>query len=108
MRYNYSLIEVSAFSVFDAFSVRKEYLYTVLRSIVGKLQMERPTTGTSYPTINDKDVASINIPILSDSIQEKIVCLVQQSFSARKKARDLLEKAISKVEEIVDQSKIAA
>ena len=60
--------------------------------------MERPTTGTSYPTIIDTDVENILIPILSKSVQQKIAELVQKSHESRKKAKELLEEAKRKVE----------
>ena len=55
--------------------------------------MERPATGTSYPTITDTDVENILIPILPKPIQEKISKLVRESFESRKKAKELLEEA---------------
>lgn len=92
----------SAFSVFRAESPLKEYLYITTRSMVGKLQMERPTTGTSYPTIRDADVEDIQIPIVSEEVQQRISSLVLQSHEARKKAKELLEEAKSKVENLIE------
>lgn len=100
---NKNVICSSAFSVFTAQSPLKEYLYIVSRSIIGRLQMERPTTGTSYPTINDKDVENIKVPILSDEIQQKIASHVQQLHEARRKAKELLEDAKRKVEAAIEK-----
>jgi len=66
--------------------------------------MERPTTGTSYPTIDDRDVENIDIPILPDEIRKKIAFLVQQSHEARKKSKDLLEQARTRVEKAINES----
>jgi|SRR3989344_3518171 len=96
------IVASGAFSVFDSPSPLREYLQVVLRSTVGKLQMERPTTGTSYPTITDADVENIQIPILPRSMQEKIAELVRQSHESRKKAKALLEEAKHKVEELIE------
>lgn len=96
-------IASGAFSIFDVSSPTREYLQVVLRSIIGKLQMEQPTTGTSYPTIIDKDVEDILIPILSKQTQEKIAGLVRKSHESRKKAKDLLEEAKRKVEELIEK-----
>lgn len=90
-----------AFSVFDIKSPMREYLQVVLRSMIGKLQMERPTTGTSYPTITDQDVEDLSIPILPKTKQQKIADLVRKSHESRKKAKDLLEQAKQKVEELI-------
>ena len=65
--------------------------------------MERPTTGTSYPTITDEDVESIVIPISPKSIQQKIAELVQKSHESRKKAKELLGEAKHRVEEMIEK-----
>lgn len=97
-------IASGAFSVFDAPSPVREYLQVVLRSPVGKIQMERPATGTSYPTITDEDVEDVMIPVLSDAKQQKIAELVCESHTARKKAKELLEEAKRKVEELIESN----
>ena len=94
-----------AFSVFSAPEVMKEYLFVVSRSIVGKLQFEKPTTGTSYPTITDEDVENLIIPVLPKSTQQKIADLVQKSHEARSIAKQLLEQAKHKVEQLIESKK---
>ena len=97
-----SVICSSAFSVFEVESPLKEYLYIVIRAIIGKLQMERPTTGTSYPTIRDNDVENMQIPLLSNETQQEIASLVQQSHETRRKAKESLEEAKGKVEQAIE------
>lgn len=92
-----------AFSVYKIDSPMREYLQIILKSVVGKLQMERPTTGTSYPTITDQDVENLSIPILPKETQQKIANLVRQSHEARKKSKELLEQAKAKVEELIEE-----
>jgi len=94
----------SAFSVFKAHSPLREYLYIATRSVIGKLQMDRPTTGTSYPTIRDTDVENIEIPIVPEEVQNQISSLVLHSHEARRKTRDLLEEAKRKVEEAIESA----
>ena len=100
--FNKDFICSNAFSVFAVPDDLKEYLFVVLRSIIGKLQMEKPTTGTSYPTITDEDVENLIIPILSGKVQQKIADLVRRSHEARKKAKELLEQAKRQVEEMIE------
>lgn len=100
---NKNFICSGAFSVFKAPEILKEYLFVVLRSIIGKLQFEKPTTGTSYPTITDEDVENTLVPILPKPTQQKIAELVRKSHTARKKAKELLEQAKQKVEELIEQ-----
>ena len=97
-----NLICSSAFSVFNVSSPLKEYLYVITRSIIGRLQLEKPTKGTSYPTIEDLDVEKLRIPLLPLSTQQKIASLVQQSHDARKKAIALLDEAKRRVEEEIE------
>lgn len=96
-------IASGAFSVFNVNSPTREYLQIVLRSIIGKLQLEKPTTGTSYPTVTDQDIENIWIPDLSKTIQQRIADLVTKSHEARKKSKELLEEAKRKVEEMIEK-----
>ena len=99
--FNKDFICSSAFSVYTVSGPLKEYLFVVLRSIIGKIQFEKPTTGTSYPTITDQDIENILVPILPQPFQQKIADLIQQSHQAHKKAKGLLEKAQREVEELI-------
>lgn len=92
-----------AFSVFKVDYPTREYLQVVFRSIIGKLQLERPTTGTSYPTITDDDIENMWIPDSSFNLQQKIADLVRKSHEKRKKSKELLEEAKSKVEEMIEK-----
>jgi len=96
----------SAFTVFNISSPLKEYVFVALRSIVGLLQLERPTTGTEYPTLKDEDVENTLVPILPKETQQKIASLVQQSHEARRKAKELLEEAKRKVEQEIEAASV--
>ncbi len=98
-------IASAAFSVFIDTSIPKEYLQVVLRSIIGKLQFEKPTTGTSYPTVTDDDIGSVYIPLVNNSVQQKIAELVKKSHEARKKSKELLEEAKRKVEDYIERDR---
>jgi restriction endonuclease S subunit len=99
-----SFVASGAFSIFEVVSPTREYLQVILRSIVGGLQLEKPTTGTSYPTVTDEDIEELIIPILSKSVQQKIADLVRQSQQAHKKAKELLEKAKREVENFIESN----
>ena len=102
--WNKDFVLSGAFSVFKIESPMREYLQVLLRSFVGKLQLEKPTTGTSYPTITDEDVGNILIQILPKPTQQKIAELAQKSHEARQKAKNLLEEAKQKVEDLIENS----
>lgn len=76
---------------------------SILRSPVGKTQLEKPSKGTSYPTIDDADVKNVLIPTLAQPTVEKIATLVQQSFTARSNAKALLERAKRAVEIAIEE-----
>lgn len=101
--FNDNFVASGAFSIFNVDYPTREYLQVVFRSIIGKLQLEKPTTGTSYPTITDEDIENLWIPDLSIEIQQKIADLVRRSHEARKKSKELLEEAKSKVEEMIER-----
>ncbi|MEK9179888.1 MAG: restriction endonuclease subunit S [Patescibacteria group bacterium] len=82
-----------------------EYLSVVLRSMVGRWQFDRESSQTAQPKISDSQVKNFSIPILSQLTQQKIADLVRQSHEARKKAKELLEEAKRKVEEMIESKK---
>lgn len=93
----------SAFSIYEVVSPMREFIQVVLRSPVGKTQLERPSRGTSYPTIDDSDVGEILIPTVDQNAIETISSLVQQSQAARREAKSLLEKAKRAVEIAIEE-----
>lgn len=80
-----------------------EYLALVLNSIVGQLQAQRDAGGSIIAHWKPEQIKNLIVPILSVSIQEKISDLVVKSHQARKKAKELLEEAKSKVEEMIEK-----
>lgn len=91
-----------AFAVFKAQSPTKEFLQVFLRSPVGKLQLEKPSKGSSYPTIKNDDVANVLIPTLKKGVLKEVSTLVQNAFSSRRNAKNLLEEIKINVEQIIE------
>jgi len=102
--FNQDFICSFAFSIFQVEEVLKEYLFVLLRSLIGRSQLEQPSTGTEYPTITNEDVEDIKVPILPKSSQQEISDLVRKSQVARKKAKELLDEAKRKVEELIEKA----
>lgn len=84
--------------------IDNDYLVLLLNSIVGFYQLERIGTGGVQTNISYKDIKNILIPDLSKPTQRKIAELVRQSHEVRKKARDLLEEAKRKVEDMIEEN----
>lgn len=81
-----------------------EYLALVLNSIVGQLQAQRDAGGSIIAHWKPEQIKNLIVPILSVSTQEKIADLVVKSHEARKKAKELLEEAKLKVEEMIEKN----
>ena len=82
--------------------IESEYLALVISSLVGQLQAERDAGGSIIKHWKPEEIKNVAIPILPKPTQQKIADLVRQFHEARKKAKDLLEQAKQKVEEVVE------
>lgn len=83
--------------------VEGEYLALCLNSIVGKMQAERDAGGSIIAHWKPEQIKNILIPILPKETQRKISDLVRQSHEARKYAKELLEEAKRKVENMIEK-----
>jgi len=82
--------------------IEPEYLALVINSIIGQSQVERAAGGSIIMHWKPDQVKELQIPILSKPTQQKIAELVKKSHEARKKAKELLESAKRKVEELIE------
>lgn len=89
----------------SAEGINKLYLCFYLNLPAINLLMVGETTGGVQKNITYQDIVSVPIPILSQSLQQKISSLIQQSFKLRQEAKQLLEKAKFKVEELIESKK---
>jgi type I restriction enzyme, S subunit len=80
------------------------YLQVVLQSKICQWQFEQRQAQTAQAKIADEELKTVLIPILPKPFQQKIADLVRQSHEARKKAKELLEKAKKEVEKLVEES----
>ncbi len=85
-------------------NIDAEYLTFCLNSIVGQMQAERDAGGSVIAHWRPEQIKNIVIPILSNKIQQKIANLVRQSHETRKKAKELLDEAKKKVEEMIEEN----
>ena len=83
--------------------VNFETLMTYLKTQPIRELLLRYNTGTSYPTITDKDILQLPIPRVEADIQKQIKEKVVQSHKERQEAKDLLEKAKRAVEIFIEQ-----
>lgn len=83
--------------------IEREYIALCINSIIGQSQVERDSGGSVIAHWKPEQVKNMIIPILSKSTQQKIADLVCQSHESRKKAKQLLEEAKHKVEELIEK-----
>jgi type I restriction enzyme S subunit len=94
-----NLVGSGAFTVLqEKNTFNKETLFVLLKTKPYLALSLKFNTGTSYPTLNDKDILNLLIPLLSQQTQSKISQKIQQSFKARRKSKELLEIAKRGVE----------
>jgi restriction endonuclease S subunit len=82
--------------------IDSEYLTLCINSVVGQLQAERDAGGSIIAHWKSEQVKQVQIPVLPIKTQQKIAELVRTSHVARKKAKELLEEAKRKVEELIE------
>lgn len=82
--------------------INPDYLALCINSVVGQMQVERDAGGSVIAHWKPEQVKSLLVPILPKATQEKIAGLIRESHAARKKAKELLEEAKLKVEELIE------
>ncbi|MFH1170712.1 MAG: restriction endonuclease subunit S [Candidatus Vogelbacteria bacterium] len=92
----------TGFFQFRSKEILPEVLLILAKSIVFQWQLEKRCAGTILTAVPKESIKDILVPILPKSTQQKIVDLVRQSHEARKKAKQLLEEAKRKVEELIE------
>ena len=83
--------------------IKREYICLVINSIVGQSQIERDSGGSVINHWKPSQVQKTLIPLLPDKIQEKIENLCLESHSTHRQAKELLEEAKRKVEEMIEK-----
>ncbi len=76
-------------------------LLVLAKSFVLQMQFEKETAGTILTAVPKEAVKNIVVPKINKPTQQKIADLVQKSHEARSKAKQLLEQAKSKVEDLI-------
>ena len=83
-------------------NIEPEYLAFCINSIIGKCQVKRDSGGSVIAHWKPEQVKNLQIPILPKSTQKKITELVKKSHESRKRAKELLDEAKQKVENLIE------
>jgi len=66
------------------------------------MQIERDAGGSVIVHWKPEQIKNLQVPILAKVTQQKIADLVRQSHEARKKVKELLERAKREVEDLIE------
>ena len=77
------------------------FIYAYLASRYGNLSFWKYATGGVQPFITDKMIANLPIPDFSESFQQEVDDLIQESARLREEAADALQQAIQQIEKII-------
>ena len=66
--------------------------------------MERDCSGALIVHWKPKDIAALKIPILSNSIMNKLAELAIKSKQAKRESQQLLEQAKTRVEQLIEEA----
>jgi len=92
----------TGFFQFKSTNILPELLLVLSKSIILQIQLKRECTGTILTAVPNVSLKRIIIPIISDDVQQNIAYLIKKSHEARRKAKDLLKKAIKITEKAIE------
>ena len=92
----------TGFFVVNSNVSNSETLFLIFRNKIISGQLERNTRGAIMSAISENEFRNIIIPVLSQSLQQRISSLIQQSFKLRQEAKELIDRAKKEVEEMVE------
>ena len=79
------------------------YLSVFLNSVLGCLQAEQWKASVGQQALYPSDIGKFIIYLSPKPFQQKIADLVQKSYQAQKRAKELLKQAKRKVEELIEE-----
>lgn len=94
----------TGFFQFRSKDLLPEVLLVIAKSFIFRNQLEQRCAGTILTAVPKESIKDILVPILPKTTQEKIAELVRESHEARNKAKELLEEAKRKVEELIENN----
>ena len=81
-----------------------EYLSLVINSKICRMQVERDCSGALILHWKHRDIAKLQIPILSDEKMNELTSLIIQFKQAKHESQKLLEQAKHRVEQLIEEA----
>jgi type I restriction enzyme S subunit len=85
-------------------SIDPHYLLLALDHKIGQVQFNRWITGSTNGHLAPRDVARVLVPRLSSEAEANIAELVRSSLLKRHESEQLLEQAIARVEQLIEEA----
>lgn len=79
------------------------FVEALLRSPICQLEFERRKAQTAQAKISNDEIGRIFLPLVRKEIQFKVAKYIEASYKKNTKAKNLLEQAINKVEEMIEK-----
>lgn len=88
-------------------TISSEYVTFIINSEIGQVQLLRDMTiAGTVGHITNENIKKLIIPIFGDEVHTNITRLVRKSIDNKKESKELLKKAIEKVELIIQKASI--
>jgi len=91
----------TGFFVINSENYLSEFLLLLFRSEILKKQLEQKTAGAIMAAVPKSVFGDLLVPVIPIQKQEKIAELIKESFVLRKEAKQLLDKATRKIEDLI-------
>jgi type I restriction enzyme, S subunit len=98
----------SGFVVLQPTRIKPEVLLTFLHTRIVCELMDLHTSASMYPAISEADILALPFPVIGRSVSNAVCAAVRKSQGARRRARDLLDRAKRAVEIAIEDSEAAA
>ena len=85
-------------------SIPREYIALVVNSKICQMQANRDCSGALITHWKLEQIRKMKIPLLNQSVMEKLADLVICSKNARKQSKELLETAKRRIEELIEET----
>lgn len=93
----------NGFYVVDSDSINSETLLVLFKSKPIQALLKQRCSGTILTSINKDEFLDLPLPRIKSALQEEIAVMVQKTFEFRKKAKEILNKAINIVETAIEK-----
>jgi type I restriction enzyme S subunit len=92
-------VGTTGFLILKPKQIDRRYLYAILRSKIGQMQLERAATGAIMPTLTQSELSRVLIPLLDETKVQEIVEITDQFLNRVKYLKQRAETVILKAKE---------